>query len=227
MTAVSFSVLDSFVLWIGGALFLGGALLTPWRRMRRRSAIASMLGAMMMVIAIVLPVRERRATSRMTKIDQWMPVWQFDEQHQIHVDAPPDRVYRAIHEVRASEIKLLLLLVSLRRGFRKGPESILNPSPERPILDVATATTFRWLADDAPHEMVVGTKIGANCTATMNFLVMPDGRGGSNVSTETRVFASDAKALRAFKIYWRIIHPGSAIIRQMWLRAIKRRAESH
>jgi len=220
-------MLDSLILWAGALLFGGGILAMPWRRTRRRGAIAAMCGAVMMVFAILLPVRERRATARVTKLDQWMPVWQFDEQHEIHVDAPPERVYRAIHEVRASEIELFTLLVSIRRGFRKGPESILNPSPEKPILDVATATSFRWLADDAPHEMVVGTKVGRNCTATMNFLVTPDVRGGSNVSTETRVFASDQSALRAFKIYWRIIHPGSDIIRRSWLRAIKRRAESH
>ena len=60
----------------------------------------------------------------------------------------------------------------------------------------------------------------------MNFVVTPDGRGGSNVSTETRVYANGAKPLRIFKIYWRVIHPGSDIIRRMWLRAVKRRAEA-
>jgi hypothetical protein len=30
---------------------------------------------------------------------------------------------------------------------------------------------------------------------------------------------------RQFAVYWRLIHPGSDIIRRMWLRAIKRRAE--
>jgi len=29
-----------------------------------------------------------------------------------------------------------------------------------------------------------------------------------------------------FSRYWRVIHAGSALIRRMWLRAIKRRAES-
>jgi hypothetical protein len=62
--------------------------------------------------------------------------------------------------------------------------------------------------------------------ATMNFLVTPDGSGGSLVSTETRVFANSASARRQFAAYWRIIYPGSAIIRRMWLRAIERRAIS-
>jgi hypothetical protein len=58
----------------------------------------------------------------------------------------------------------------------------------------------------------------------MNFRVTPDGAGGSMVSTETRVFASDASARRRFAAYWRLIYPGSATIRRMWLRAIERRA---
>jgi hypothetical protein len=62
--------------------------------------------------------------------------------------------------------------------------------------------------------------------ATMNFVVTPDGGNGSVVSTETRVFANSAPARRRFAVYWRVIYPGSAIIRRMWLRAIQRRATS-
>jgi hypothetical protein len=60
----------------------------------------------------------------------------------------------------------------------------------------------------------------------MNFLVTGDGAGGSRVSTETRVFANSVPARRRFAAYWRVIYPGSAIIRRMWLRAIARRATS-
>jgi hypothetical protein len=59
----------------------------------------------------------------------------------------------------------------------------------------------------------------------MNFLVRPDDHGGSTISTETRIYANNRSTLRRFTIYWRIIHPGSDIIRRMWLRAIKQRAE--
>jgi len=37
---------------------------------------------------------------------------------------------------------------------------------------------------------------------------------------------TDAATTRRFAAYWRVIYPGSALIRRMWLRAIKRRAES-
>ena len=59
----------------------------------------------------------------------------------------------------------------------------------------------------------------------MNFLVTPADDGGSILTTETRVYANSPAALRRFGIYWRLIHPGSDIIRRMWLRAIALRAE--
>jgi len=35
-----------------------------------------------------------------------------------------------------------------------------------------------------------------------------------------------AQATRTFAAYWRMIYPGSALIRVMWLRAIRLRAEA-
>lgn len=58
----------------------------------------------------------------------------------------------------------------------------------------------------------------------MNFRVIGDGVNASLVSTETRVFANDASSRRRFAAYWRVIYPGSAIIRRMWLRAVERQS---
>src|ERR1017187_3674488 len=46
------------------------------------------------------------------------------------------------------------------------------------------------------------------------------------LTTETRVYAAGTHVLRGFVTYWRMIYPGSALIRRMWLRAIKLRAEA-
>jgi hypothetical protein len=179
-----------------------------------------------------------------TRLDEFMPVWQFRERHAIRIPAPPARAFAAIKNVRANEILFFKTLIWIRRGGRRGPESILNPGDNAPILDVATRSGFIYLADDAPREIVVGTAViappGSDCELTplmfktalepgfalaaMNFLVAPDGPNASLVSTETRVFASSAAARQKFGRYWRIIYPGSALIRRMWLRAVKRRA---
>ncbi|HKY50967.1 MAG TPA: hypothetical protein VJP45_06905, partial [Candidatus Limnocylindria bacterium] len=115
-----------------------------------------------------------------------------------------------------------------------------------PLLGVATRTTFLTLAD-GPREIVVGTVVIAPrgaprpstpaefvalstragyALATMNFATLPRADGTCTVSTETRVYATDESARRRFARYWRVINLGSAFIRVMWLRAIKRRAEA-
>ena len=59
----------------------------------------------------------------------------------------------------------------------------------------------------------------------MNFRLRSIGSTRTRLTTETRVFTTDAMIRRRFAAYWRVIYPGSSIIRMMWLRAIKRRAE--
>jgi hypothetical protein len=104
------------------------------------------------------------------------------------------------------------------------------------------------LVEEPNHEIVVGTAVivppgwrpnrsptpedfkavhdPGFALAAMNFRVEADGPAASIVTTETRVYATDASSRRRFARYWRVIYPGSALIRHMWLRAIARRAES-
>jgi hypothetical protein len=104
----------------------------------------------------------------------------------------------------------------------------MNAPKDEPLLQLATRTSFRYVAIDPPKEIVVESVIirPHDAIAAMNFLVTPDGRGGSFLSTETRVATVSPSARRNFAVYWRIIRPGSGLIRVMWLRAIRKRAES-
>jgi hypothetical protein len=61
--------------------------------------------------------------------------------------------------------------------------------------------------------------------ATINFAVRDEGDGWCTVTTETRVLATSDSARRRFAAYWRVIYPGSSLLRYTWLRAIQRRAE--
>ena len=202
------------------------------------------IGALVIGVGLKLPASESRIAKVETRLDEIMPVWQFRERHTIRIAASPARVFEAIRNVRANEISLFKTLTWIRRGGRRMPESILNPGDSTPLLDVATRNGFLYLADDPPRELVVGTVVVAPpgghyvltpqtfrtplapgfALAAMNFLVTPDGPNASLVSTETRVFANSPAARQRFARYWRIIYPGSALIRRMWLRAVRRRA---
>jgi hypothetical protein len=62
--------------------------------------------------------------------------------------------------------------------------------------------------------------------AVMSFTIEPQGPGLCLLRTETRVHATDPESRDVFARYWTVISPGSLLIRHMWLRAIKVRAEA-
>jgi hypothetical protein len=239
------------------AAFLGGAsLLRPLTflaiRSRRQAALILVLSLIVVVIGESLPARETRVATPRIQLGQFAPVYQFSEFHSIRISASKKQVYRALKLVTAEEIVFFRTLTWLRRFGRPGPESILNPPPHVPLLNVATRTSFLVLAEEPDREIVLGTLVAAPrrwrpsgtptpdgfralfvsantpgfASATMNFRIEDAGPTACTLTTETRVYATDATTRRRFALYWRAIYPGSALIRRMWLRAIARRAEA-
>lgn len=244
----------SILAYVGLAVALAGLVsvarpITSLRiRHRSVAALVFAVGVVVTLVAITRPVTDVRVTTPVLRLDEFAPVYQFSEVHAIPVEASPERVFNAIHDVTAREIPLYRLLVWIRRGGGSGPESILNPPDDEPLLTVATRTSFVKLADDPLREFVMGgvviappgirLAIGSDpesfkaltqpgfAKVTMNFLIEPRGEHVCVLRTETRVLATDPSSRAMFTHYWRLIAPGSALIRKMWLRAIKVRAEA-
>ncbi len=227
------------------------SLIKPLRILRVRTRNAGLLlagcGLLVILAGMTLPAPEIRVTDVRTRLDDFLPAYQFTEIHTIPINAPAERVYAAIKAVEPDEILLFRTLTWMRRFGQRGSDSILNPPPHEPIMDTALRTGFFLLADDRDREIVFGlmgsrhpgefrskptpeefkalnrsgiVKIG------MNFHILQTGAGHCILTTETRTYATDAASRRMFARYWRVIYPGSATIRRMWLRAIKRRAEA-
>ena len=217
-------------------------------RNRPRGALVLFIGVTLLFGGFLSPVWETHIASAHSRLDEFTPVYQFHELHSIRINASSDRVYAAIKAVSADEIPLFRTLTWIRRLGRRTQESILNAPEGVPLLEVATRTSFLLLADEPNREIVLGSAVLAPrgwqrsqhatpddfksvrvpgfALASMNFLVEIAGSNTSVVTTETRVRATDPKSARKFARYWRVIYPGSALIRRMWLRAIKRRAEA-
>ena len=217
----------------------------------RRRAFRTWLAATIAAIAILAwPAHDSVVTSPVSHLDAIVPVSQFSEFHETTIDAPVGRIYQTICAVTANEIALLRTLTWIRRLGRPAPESVLNPPGDKSFCDVALKSGFYLLADDPPNELVLGTFVAAPqeararlradvsaatfqgirtpgfAVAVMNFRLQPLSPSRTQLTTETRVFATDARTRRLFAAYWRVIYPGSSLIRTMWLRAIKRRAEA-
>ena len=203
------------------------------------------IGILALVVGFVVPPGVYSSASPCTLLDQFIPNWQFGERHEIEISAPPERIYAAIKAVRPNEIFLFRTLTWLRRGGRRLPRSILNAGDSEPLIDVALQGGFALLGDLPNKEIVLGMAViappGVICDrdqnsfrmaepgyalAAINFIIMPQGPHWSTVMTETRVHATSRGPRLRFAGYWRVIYPGSALIRRMWLRAVRRRATS-
>ena len=213
-------MLDSIALYGSSLLTIAGLVMLP----RKRGVRMTLAGLAGVGAALFWPVGEKHATGT-TQLDRVMPVWEFDERHEIEIAATPEEIFDAVRGVRAGDIRFFNTLTAIRRGGGRSPEGILNAGKDAPILDVALRGGFFVMADDSPRELVIGSYVirPERAIAAMNFLVIPHG-STSTLITETRVHTTDDWARRRFTAYWRIIHPGSDIIRREWLAAIKRRA---
>jgi hypothetical protein len=242
----------SSLVYVGLVVALLGAvsIVKPpsFLRIPNRAVAAGLVafGVALGIVGILLPCPVGRSARPATRIDEFVPAFQFAELHETHVHAPPAQVWVALRAVTASEIRLFRALTWIRSPrwpWSRTRESILAPSSSKPILDVALAGGFVVLAEEPGRELVVGflpcrtpsartsqeflsLERPGDCRAALNFLLEDRGPAGTRLTTETRVFATDEPALRGFRRYWRLIYPGSAIIRHSWLAAIKRRAET-
>jgi hypothetical protein len=230
-------------------------LIWPFRSLYRKSrlrALIMLVAGIAVASGLAMVTPSATSSGEHNGIDDFAPVFHFREHHSTIVAAPPERVFAAIRAVSADEIALFSLFTRIRRLGRPGPESILNAPGQQPLIDVAVRTGFHLLVDRPPHEVAIGSVVIAPprpgappgearrrftsddfkalvqpgfAKATANFSVHDLGNGSSRLDTETRIFATDRTALRRFTAYWRIIFPGSSILRSTWLSAIKRRAE--
>jgi hypothetical protein len=178
-------------------------------------------------------------------LDEFLPDYDFNEIHSTRVAAPPDVVMAAVRSLTAREVPVLMGLMALRtlpallRGRRRRRR-------EGTILEGFLRGGFVTLADTR-GELVVGAvgrfwlasaevrRVSADefaafrepgyAKAAFNMHAQPTPAGGTLLTTETRIQPTDDHAHRSFRRYWRVIHPGSALIRRAWLRAIRRRAK--
>jgi hypothetical protein len=244
---------SSFFLYAATFLTLVGsvsiAVPLRWLGIRNRGVAFGVLLTGFVTAQVILswPARSVVVKTPVTALDTFAPEYQFFEHHAIPIRATPAQVYNALKSVTAAEIPLYQELAWVRRGGKTTSENILNPPDHVPLFTVATRTSFITLADEPGREYVMGTVVIAPpgvrlalgsspdsfkdltqpgfAKATIGFRIEPYKPGWSILRTETRVAATDYVSRATFARYWRVIAPGSAFIRKMWLRTVKVRAE--
>ena len=180
-------------------------------------------------------------------LDDVVPVADHVTRQSRVIDAPAPVVWEELHRLRLSSLPVSLLLSAVRalpvllagRGRRRG-------GLDRTFLDVVPIPE---LASDPPSHVVFGgvlqawrlaggerppvldaagvrewsepgwVKVGMEFRLTRTV-------GGTRLTCETRVAATDAGTRRRFGLYWIAVRPGSSAIRWELLTAVAMRAEA-
>ena len=175
-------------------------------------------------------------TQQRTRLAAALPRWDRRERHWAFSDVPPAAVLRAADEVTWREVPVFW---GLMKTWSLGRVRL---AAGEPVLALFTTAGFAVL-DRTEDEIVVGgigrfsrnrplVRISSlDLTSYRDF----DEPGcikicfnfrctGGTLTTETRVHATDTRSRRLFGLYWLLIRGGSGLIRQVWPRAIRRRA---
>ena len=156
----------------------------------------------------------------MAGVADWLPEFDVSSRHERLVAAEPEPAFAALLAAPPDSVVRGLMRL---RGMRAAP-----------TLDAFFAGHGFEVLSRTPTELVVGAS-GRPWRLTERLRRFEDARpgtvrlaadfraepapGGTLLSTETRVSATDASARRAFGRYWRVVGPFSAQIRRRWLRA--------
>jgi hypothetical protein len=161
------------------------------------------------------------------------------------IAAPPEVVWSALHEVKLSGLPVTVALSAVRflpvvlsgKGFRHLhdrpflealPVPLLASSPPESVVFGGVLQAWRLSGgEESPDLDAEGLNRWVRpgwVKAVMDFRLTSI-RGGTELSSETRVLATDPTTRRRFALYWTFVRPGSSAIRWEVLTAVQLRAE--
>jgi hypothetical protein len=240
-------------LWAPSLVFYAGVLITViglagvlaprrWAGPRKWTLVGRWIAAGVAIcgLALLWPAGSGPLESAgSTELDKVLPAYDRAERHEIRLHASCEQARRAAEEVAFTDIRGLGALLSLRSGKRV-------KMPPRPLLATMTgpnagfsklASTEQefvagnagrpWAGERTLHFSSAGEYRAFNqpgyAKVAFNLRFEPDGPSACAVSSETRILATDPSARAKFTRYWKVIYPGSALIRVLWLDAVERR----
>jgi hypothetical protein len=179
-------------------------------------------------------------------LDDLLPDSHYVTRQSRWIDAPPDVVWDELHAVQLTGLPVTVALSAVRFLPVLLSGSGFGHLHDRPFLDVLPVPL---LASDEPESVVFGGVLQAWrlsggeespsldaedlhawirpgwVKAVMDFRLTPV-HGGTELSSETRVLATDPETRRRFARYWLFVRPGSTAIRWEVLTAVQLRAEA-
>jgi hypothetical protein len=176
-------------------------------------------------------------------LDDFLPRYDVNEVHSVATSASPAAVMDAVRALTPGEVPVFVALMAVRslpallrrrrlplrgpllEGFRKSGFVTLREAPDELVL----GGVGRFWQPSGGLRRIDAAEFGefaepGFAKTAFNFEIKRTGER-TLLTTETRIATTDDHSRRSFARYWRFVHPGSALIRLAWLRAIRRRAE--
>ncbi|MCW5912062.1 MAG: hypothetical protein KIT62_13390 [Cyclobacteriaceae bacterium] len=167
--------------------------------------------------------------------DKYLPEFHFSEHHERLVSCAIEKVGPAVTGLNFSGSWIIRVLFALRgmparmmtlKGLDNSRFIILEKSPHE--LAIGLIGQF-WrpsgnLQKFNPDEFI-SFKENGFCKAVWTFNVLATKPNTTLVQTDTRIYCTDAKALKKFSRYRLFIRPFSGLVRMEILRGIKKKAE--
>lgn len=189
--------------------------------------------------------------TRTSLLDSWMPAYDVAARYEMAIEAPVARVYATLLATDLGRpwlvrglmgIRMLPKVMAaprttwerMRRGSGRGRSLsdvansdfiLLEEAPPREIVLGITGRFWKMNADivRVPPERFRDPLPAGLAQAAWNFEVSERG-GASQLATETRIRCADAATLRSFRRYWRVVAPGSGLIRYAIMTQVRREA---
>jgi hypothetical protein len=241
----------STLAYAGLVLALSGLanLVAPFRflgiRKRAIGALALAAGVVLSFTGLCWPAPTLRADHRDTLLDNAMPEYQFSERHSARVHAKPERVLQAVRQSTFRDMKSLMTLLKIRgAALRHDDSGAFRQWLDKPVLDSFVASGYvlgggtREIVACGGANLAAGAPLRTRSVEEFSayrepravkiafaFYVEDAGDGWSTITAETRVFATDESSRSGLGRYWRLIVPGSGLLRRQWLNGIRQRAE--
>ena len=176
-----------------------------------------------------------------------MPNFDVRHYHETRVPADPAAAYAALRNLdleRSPTVRLLFAIRNLPSRIRAPERAPARTGESRSFLD--SMLDLGWvILEEAPGQELVAGAVTQPWAVTVifrsllpaefpafsepgftkivwNIAAQADGAGGTLVSTETRVLATDAESRRRFHRYWFLFSPGIRLIRHIALAQARR-----
>lgn len=213
-------------------------LSSPRRRRAHQESVDRFSG-----LALLIKPRMNLPPGAHRLIDEFMPVYDVSEYHEIRIRASIARVYDSLHRTDLGGSFIVRVLLRLRAL----PDLLSRRrSRQESRIDIESLlkTGFVLLGENPPNEIALGLvgrfwkAAGGTCRlssadefkafeqagyakAVWNFSLVEEGVDATRLATETRVRCLDDGSRWLFRLYWSVIALFSGLIRREVLRAIR------